>query len=239
MNPSLRITAACLASLVWACAAPSTQSTTSVSTEQSPRAALPTGTFLVIDARRASTVAAPAMPPPMTKQMPIGEYVTLSADTLEMRGIRCEDWQITRHRDTPAELLADPNLIDVTLGPSDSPKTSGDSRLNHYFKVSCEGELFASLLQIDEHVLIMPWANSAVNLVLERPLKHNQALQYQRQLKSMKFYDGPVTGRLDDATLAASRRWYEYRAQLPGDQPIPARPAITQNLLDALGVLAP
>ncbi|MEO0411096.1 MAG: hypothetical protein AAF221_04540 [Pseudomonadota bacterium] len=52
----------------------------------------------------------------------------------------------------------------------------------------------------------------------------------------MKFLDGETTGVLDERTLAASRERYLYRAQLDDDQPVPERPAITENLLDALEV---
>lgn len=216
-----------------ACTAPAAQSQAPAGAKVRPPVSLPAGTFVVVDARRASDVVAPAMP----SDMPIGEHVKISSNGLEMTGVSCEEWRISGHESEPAQLLTDPNLIDVTLGPTDSPISSGDKRLNQYFKVSCEGEFFTSILQIDDRVLIMPWANSAINLVLERPLSRDQTLQYQRQLKSMKFYDGPVHGVLDEAALTASRFWYEYRARLTKAQPIPARPAITQNLLDALNVL--
>ena len=76
-----------------------------------------------------------------------------------------------------------------------------------------------------------------MNLILERPLPEVRIKAYQMQLKSMKFYEGDLTGKLDEETLRASRTWYEYRAELDDTQPTPARPAITENLLDALGVL--
>lgn len=216
-----------------ACTSPAAQSKAPAGTKTRPTVSLPAGTFVVVDARRASDVAAPLTP----GDMPIGEQVKISSNGLDMAGISCDDWHINAQESKPPQLLNDPNLIDVTLGPADSLISSGDQRLNQYFKISCEGEIFASILQIDERVLIMPWANSAINLVLERPLTRDQTLQYQRQLKSMKFYDGPVHGVLDEAALKASRLWYEYRARLAKEQPIPARPAITQNLLDALNVL--
>ena len=40
-----------------------------------------------------------------------------------------------------------------------------------------------------------------MNLILERPLMEVRIKAYQMQLKSMKFYDGALTGKLDEETL--------------------------------------
>lgn len=192
------------------------------------------GPYVIVDARRASDVSAPATP---MMEVPIGETINFTRKGLEMEGASCSDWRIAPADDPVVYVDTDPNLADLTLGPTDSPKSSGDQRENLGFEITCEGERFGLLHKVDDRVLIMPWANSTMNLILERPLTEVRIKAYQMQLKSMKFYDGDLTGKLDDDTLRASRVWYEYRAELDETQPIAARPAITENLLDALGVL--
>ena len=85
-------------------------------------------------------------------------------------------------------------------------------------------------------MLAMSWANSTTYLILERPLTDPEVKRLQKSMKSVKFYDGGITGTLDAATERAVRAWYEYRLAKP-EMAIPRRPAITENFLDALGVL--
>ncbi|GJL94846.1 MAG: hypothetical protein DHS20C05_12510 [Hyphococcus sp.] len=194
------------------------------------------GEYVIVDARRASDVAAPAAP---GSETPIGKSINFTQHGVEMEGIACEDWLIIPARVPVVYVDSDPNLTDLTLAPTDSPLTSGDQQVHAGFTVLCEKQRVMKLHRVDDRVLVMPWANSTVNLILERPLSTIQIKAYQAQLKSMKFYDGALTGELDEATLRASRAWYEHRAMLDDTQPIPARPAITENLLDALRVIEP
>ena len=55
----------------------------------------------------------------------------------------------------------------------------------------------------------------------------------QNQLIDMKFYEGAATGELDEATARAVSSYAEYR----GAEYRFYRAAITENLLDGLGVL--
>ena len=191
------------------------------------------GTYSVVDARRSSDVATPFA---LGMKNPIGQTLTFTRKGIEMEGLSCEDWRIVSADDPVLFIDSDPNLVDLTLGPTDSPISSGDQREHQGFTVMCEGEIFLHLHKVDDRVLVMPWANSTINLILEKPLTEVQVKAYQAQLKSMKFYDGILTGELDADTLRASRTWYEYRARLDETQPIPGRPAITENLLDALRI---
>lgn len=228
-----RLAALCLASLF----AISCTGTYSAGERSSGQTASPLdGTYTVVAIRRASDVAAPMVPQAESAASPLGQVITFQGQQLMMEGIDCESWRIKRTTAKALSIDQDPNLIDLTLPPADSPNSAGDQRIGKTYKISCDGEFFGTALHVDDRVLVMPWANSALNLILERPLTPAQITQYQSQLKSMKFYDGEITGVLDGATLKASRQWYRYRANLPDAQPIPARPAITQNLLDTLGV---
>lgn len=192
------------------------------------------GAYVVVDVRRASDVAAPVQ---MGMDSPLGETIRFTPKGIEMSGAACDAWTITQSSEPIVPYKSDPNLIDVTLGPTDSPISVGDQQIHAGYVAQCEGEDVLTFHKVDDRVLVMPSANGAVNLILERPLTALQVKAYQMQLKSMKFYDGPLTGALDKATLRASRYWYEDRARLDDEQPVPARPAITENLLDALTVL--
>lgn len=194
------------------------------------------GTYVVVDVRRASDVAAPAMPG-IASDSPIGQTLTFTQKDILMAGISCEDWRITPDPDARLNVTTDRNLKDLTLGPVDVSTSRGDQQDHSGFQIMCEGERFAALHKVDDRVLVMPRNNSQVNLILERPLTPLQIKSYQAQLKSMKFYAGELTGEMDAATLNGSRIYYNYRADLNDTDPLPARPAITENLLDALRVL--
>ncbi len=194
------------------------------------------GEYVIVDARRASNVSTPSSP---GLEIPIGNSVTFTQNGLEMEGAACDDWVIIPARVPVVYVDTDPNLIDLKLAPAGSPNSSGDQQQHAGFTVLCERQRVMQLHRVDDRVLIMPWANSSFNLILERPLSSIQIKAYQAHLKSMKFYDGELTGELDEATLRASRNWYVYRAKLDDTQAIPARPAITENLLDALNVFEP
>ena len=193
------------------------------------------GEYRIIDARRASDVSS-SMPAPF--EAPIGESIQFTRSGIEMKGASCEDWSVAPLDTSPIPILSDPNLVDLILPAADSPDSSGDQQEHAGFVAVCEGEEVFRFHKVDDRVLVMPTANSAINLILERPLSALQLKAYQARLKSMSLYDGDLTGALDTETLAASRAWYIQRAQ-PGDtEPIPSRPAITENLLDTLDVLA-
>lgn len=193
------------------------------------------GEYRVIDARRASDVAS-SIPAPF--DAPIGESIEFTRSGIEMSGASCDDWRIDPLEASVVPISSDPNLIDLTLSAADSPNSSGDQQEHAGFVAICEGEEVFRLHKVDDRVLIMPTGNSAINLILERPLTALQLKAYQARLKSMSLYDGDLTGALDEETLAASRSWYIQRSQPDDTEPIPLRPAITENLLDTLDVLS-
>lgn len=193
------------------------------------------GEYVIIDARMASDVASP----PLTGfEPPIGKSITFTRQGIKLEGAECDKWKVSEVDDAILPVSFDPNLIDLILEPTDSPLTSGDQQEHVGYAAICEGETVFRFHKVDDRVLVMPTANDAINLILERPLTELQIKAYQSQLKSMKFYDGELTGILDEATLRSSRIWFENRARLDDSQPIPMRPAITENLLDALFVLS-
>lgn len=193
------------------------------------------GDYVIVDIRKNSMVAAPARMPPPGADSPIGKSVSFTSDGVILDGISCKKWGAAKIA-APVDFSSDRALTDLRLLPTDSPKSNGDRRLSNFFKIDCEGESFTTVFQADKRVLAMDWANSELYLILERPLRADQTKKLQKALKSMKFYSGNVTGDFDAETVRATRAWYRYRLS-DKTAAIPLRPAITENLLDALGVL--
>jgi len=191
----------------------------------------PIGAFIVVDVRKASGVASTLNLSDYDEV--IGEAIEFGLQSLSMAGITCDEWAV-RSIDMPGD-LADPLLGDTMIGPIDGDTSSGDRRVLKGWQYSCEGEAFLDLLQIDARVMVIPWANSTVNLILERPLSSLEVSNIQAALSDLKFHSGDLSGKLDKATLHAIGLWAEYRSTL--DEPYRfARTAITENLFDGLDV---
>jgi hypothetical protein len=193
------------------------------------------GDYVIVDIRKNSLVATPARMPPPGADSPIGKSVSFTSDGVILDGISCKKWGAAKIA-APVDFSSDRALTDLRLPPTDSPKSNGDRQIINFFKIDCEGEVFTTVFQADRRVLAMDWANSELYLILERPLRSSQIKTLQKALKSMKFYSGNVTGVFDAETARATRAWYRYRLS-DKTAAIPLRPAITENLLDALGVL--
>lgn len=193
------------------------------------------GTYVVVAVRQNSFVAAPSGMRPAAADSPIGKTVTFGPEGLSMDGIGCDDWRAAVEAPS-ADFMDDRLLADLHLPPTDSPLSNGDKRLSDSYRISCEGEYFTTLFQADRRVIALSWANAQQYLILERPLTKAQVSKLQKALTSTKFYSGRITGIFDTATEAAVRAWYKYR-QPNREAAIPRRPAITENLLDALKVL--
>ena len=194
------------------------------------------GRYEIVGARMASSVASIAPAPLSAEDSPIGQVVVFDPRGVQIAGMGCDCWR-TEKVTVPGDMQADPMLRDLRLPALDDADISrGDARLDRAYSLSCEGEHFALAYQTGPRVMALTWNNSSSYLVLEKPLSTTQIEAFQRELKSMKFYDGEITGVLDEATLQGARVYYGYR--LRDDQAaIPGRIAITANLLDGLGVL--
>jgi hypothetical protein len=193
---------------------------------------LPMGRYTIISARNASDVAQTGI----RQENIVDNWITFDRNGLQAEGLGCDSWEISSV-DAVAN-LEDPILADVMVGPADSPLSSGDARELTSFEYACEGERFLSLTKIDDRVVVIPWDNYATYLIAEIPLNASEIRRFQRQLRSMKFYDGEMTGKMDEATQFAVSLWSGYRATADEDYRF-LRPAITRNLLDTLKVLDP
>jgi hypothetical protein len=192
----------------------------------------PVGEFVIVDARAVSGVATS----PVLQDVGeiIGNTVSLSAEAISLEAIACDEWEI---REIPVPLdVMDPLLADVMLGPVELGDTVVDHRVLTGWNYGCEGESLIDILEIDGRVLVAPWMNGAVNLILERPLTSGEIHLAQTNLKNQKFLDQVSTGQLDEATIAAFGFWAEYRNQETQAYRF-ARTAITENLL--VGLIGP
>lgn len=192
------------------------------------------GQFDIVTTRQASDVSS-TLPPFGEQNSPIGHTITFTPDGLEMTGMGCDQWQIIES-DNAFINLHDPMLADLNIEPTDSQLSSGDQRILKNYAYLCEGEPFLQVFQLDERVVVIPWENSSQYLIAEIPLTELQLKQFQKQLKSMKFYSSEINGQLDDATVKSIRSWVRYRS-INNDDFTFQRPAITENLLDTLGVI--
>lgn len=149
-------------------------------------------------------------------------------------GTICDDWNAAP-LDTLPLSVEDPNLSDTQVPPNDPPVTVGDKRQNIGYALSCDGKDLGVLLKVDERVLVVPSPSGLTNFILERPLSGDEILAFQKELKSMKFFGGEPVMTWSDESLGAVSSWAEYRGAAYRFK----RAAITENLLDGLGVLIP
>lgn len=194
------------------------------------------GLYRLVDLRRNGTVAAPAPPPGAPAPAPaMGIPVEIGPGPFTLNGVTCAAWTVA-----PAEGAAlfqgDPVLADLHLGPNAPPATRGDSRIGTLHRLSCGGAYVTTLYRAGPRVFVATRDNETVYAIYERPLSPAQIARLQRHLRDTKVLTGGADGVLDGATIAALRRWLEGRQDDPA-LPLPARPAITANLLDGTGVL--
>lgn len=189
----------------------------------------PNGVFHVVDVRAASGVATSAVLSDFSEA--IGKTFTFLPDAISLEGMDCDQWDV-RQTSSPID-MTDPLLADVFLGPVVQGDTRIDKRISIGWSYACEGEEFLDVLEVDGHVLVVPWSNGEAHLILERQLTRAQIVQIQGRLKDFKFMKAEPTGTLDETTLEAISFWAEYRshAELPYRF---LRTAMTANLLVGL-----
>ena len=186
--------------------------------------------YEVVALRRASDVA--GGPEDASAQGFLGRTLTIGPTLTWLDGRDCGDWSL-RDADGPVVFLGDPLLSDTQVGPPNGDPPWPDHRVNASLEVLCEDEVLGALLRVDNRVLVMPSASGLTNMVLERALDKGQVRTLQSQLKSMKFYDGEASGRLDRETRRAAAFYAQY---LGADYAFEGA-AITENLLEGLRIL--
>ena len=194
----------------------------------------PFGEYRVVAARAASDVASTASN--QFGQDWMGQSVEFGEGMLTwLDSEKCTILSV-READSPVFFLEDPNLSDVTLGPLDFGSETLDRRLNVPVELICndlDEQIMAHFVIIDRRVLLVPTPSGETYYVLEIPLNSDQITRLQTRLEDMKFYDGAITGALDEASLLSLGFYAEYRGSAYRFH----RTVITENLLDRLGVL--
>ncbi|MFP3944757.1 MAG: hypothetical protein ACLFWF_12730 [Alphaproteobacteria bacterium] len=199
--------------------------------QQARAPAPPSGEFTIITTRRASDVAGGTIEGQAGER--IGENISFGETLTWWDGTECKDWSAEPHGQRVLP-LDDPNLSDTQLPPVDGPVSARDRRLNRGWSLTCEGEALGVLLQVDRRVLVIPTKSGVTNVIAEKPLSPDETLAVQKQLESMKFYSGEPSQEWDENSLGAVASYAEYR----GAEFRFARPAITENLLDGLKIIA-
>lgn len=198
------------------------------------RADLPllSGQYELVDVRRASDVAGGPIEESTIRL--IGSTASFG-EKFDFPGLDgCTSWSVKAASEIPLD-ENDPVLSDTQIAPIDGDRSAGDKRINLGLKVFCDGEYKISLLKVDERILVVPTASGIAYLIFERSLSDEETKRLQSQLRDMKFYSGSASSSWDEDSFRALSFYAEYR----GADYRFARTAISENLLDALGVIQP
>ena len=190
----------------------------------------PQGSYVVVDLRRSSTVSGRVEDP--TAANLLGQNVVFGDQLEWIDGQSCDAWDVVGV-DEPAIDISDPILSDLTISPLDSPTSNGDARQNVSIQIMCDASEIGLVFMLDSRVLVISSSSGLTYAILEKPLRQDQVTKLQLQLIDMKFYEGEATGELDGPTQAAVSAYAEYR----GAKYRFHRAAITENLLDGLGII--
>ena len=191
------------------------------------------GRYKLVSLRADShTASTPAM---MGSDNPIGTYLEIDEYGFHMAGFTCQTGSIQEIANSFV-FLDDPNLADLNVRPLSDPGFRGEQRLHQAYEVVCDGVVLTQLHQVDDQILVMPWANSSQYLIMEKPLSEEQIRTFQSQLRDMKFLSQEPNGLLDEETLLSIGHYTSYRLE-DKEAPRFLRTAISENLLDGLGIL--
>lgn len=156
----------------------------------------PSGTYVVVDHRIASGVAATtASLDPVARERELGQTVDYGSTLLWYDGRFCDDWQAAAGPG-PDIVGEDPHLADIQLAGAQSPG-------NVPLSLTCDGAPFATVVAVDARVQIAFIPNGTMYVVLERIPSADEATQVQQALHDLGHYAGPINGALDGQTRAA------------------------------------
>lgn len=190
------------------------------------------GSYERVATRRASDVLGGPQDPSVDKLLVSDASF---GNTLQwIDGTTCDNWSAEVLDMVPLS-IEDPNLSDTQVPPNDPPVTVGDKRQNIGYRISCGEDFVGLLVKVDERVLVTASPSGLTNIILERALSDEEILAFQQELKSMKFFGGEPGTTWTEESLGAVSSFAEYRGAAYRFK----RAAITENLLDGLGVLIP
>ncbi len=192
---------------------------------------VPDGDYVAIAIRSATTVAAPLSATTVEEAGYLGRRAKFGDGVHWLDRSECESVSYNAADFVPLD-LEDPVLSDLAI-PANDGVSVGDRSLVQPLEVRCGDDLLVHLVMIDRRVLVVPSANGALHIILEKPLSRLQVAKLQRQLKDMKFYDGEITGEMNPEVRRQLGGYAEYRGAAYRFVNV----AITENLLDGLGVL--
>lgn len=193
---------------------------------------LPRGEFVAVAIRSAGDVA--GGPVDKSLQIKLGDSLAFGERLHWWNGETCDNWSgYEVMTDVALVNLADPVVSDLWLKPVDAQTSGGDRFLGNTLRIRCGNRAMGTVFQVDRRVLVLnsPSGNSYV--IFEKSLTPEQVLKFQQQLADMKFLQREATSEWTPEALRAVAAYAEYR----GAKYRFERAAITENLLDGLGVI--
>lgn len=146
------------------------------------------GPFKVVSVRNASGVAATLeMQNGEGRRSLIGTQVSFGRRLVWFDGRTCDDWKLERLSDHPLD-MQDPNLSDLQQWPIRQLSGYGNRLQNKSYRIICDGQPFASLVKIDERVVVAPAPNGATHIIIERSPSKLEIRAMQDQLHYMGLY---------------------------------------------------
>lgn len=192
----------------------------------------PSGEYVVTAIRRSGMVESTVDAEPEIGSL-LGLTATFSDSFHWIDGSSCESWSASDSTNDRVDLY-DPNLSDLAIEKLQPPAYEVFSFVRS-FDLFCDGDTdpVANVTNLDGRVLVTVSDSGSFNVILEKPLSESEVRRLQEQLKDMKFYEGDVTGVIDESTRAAISGYADYR----GAEYRFKDAVITGNLLDGLNVL--
>jgi hypothetical protein len=187
------------------------------------------GLFYAVDARAMSDLPSDPLafdePPP----------VRLTGELVWWDGTACEAW--TAQALPPLDVvLTDPAIADLLMPPVGEPGMFTDHRIGETFAISCaEGGVVATVVQIDDRVLVDVRPDLGRYVVIERELLYEDVVALQRTLTAAGFEPGPVDGSMGPRTRGAVAVYAQWRLSLDSH---PGRGVVTSNLIDGMSFSA-
>lgn len=186
------------------------------------------GQFFAVDVRPITDL--PTRPTGIDPPVP----VRLADDLRWWDGTTCDGWSA---RGLPAldTVLGDPALADLLIGPVGEPGMFQDHRRGDTFAIDCQDRAVATVVRIDDRVLVDVHPELGQYVVIERELLYEDVVRLQRLLAEAGFDPGPADGDMGPRTRDAVARYAAWRLD---DTAPPSTGVVTSNLLDGLSFSA-
>lgn len=189
---------------------------------------VPEGEFVLVALRAASDVESTPMDGSVDSL--IGKVVSFDEPVIWFDGTEIDEY-FSVLPIVAVINMRESNLSDVMIRP---PEVEGgeDYWLMNSLALKSDGMTFDIIMMIDRRVLVVPVHNDSLYAIFEKPLETEEVERLQDFLKKKGYYDGEITGEMDEETIIG----VGFYADIRGAQYRFVRTAITENLLSGLGI---